>query len=742
MLFNILITVKTLIYIYLTNIKNNWLLVLGITAGISMFLIHWLSASKNEKIRDRAKIIIYSLISILMFIDVLYYLQFNSLPSFELLGQAGQLGAVGDSIVHLLDFKNLALIIDLPFLLIFFKKIKGRGRLKSYPYLLIVLILFIYSGFTGKLESVKAQELYSYHFLDLRRSLKNDKRTKLIGHMTKEDLEDLKRRTNYKEGKLTGLAEGRDLIVIQVEALQNFVLERDYLGQEITPNLNNLLKDKSTIYYDRYYQLVGRGNTSDAEFVTNNSLHPAMEEPSYSRYEKNTFYGLPMLLKDQGYHTLALHGYEGDFWNRKNAYVNQGFEKFLDKEYYDKFPEDEKIGLGVSDRDFYKRSIDYLKDFKEKEDKPFYSFMISLTSHTPFKMPEKYHVLELEDKYEDTILGNYLQSVHYADKQLGFFIDYLKESGLYDNSLIAIYGDHFAINASKEADKALMEDFLGYYDYDEMMNIPLIIHLPGEEIHARVSKVGSQLDFYPTILNLLGYKNEKGLVFGRDLNNYEGENLVTPQTYMMKGSFISKDYTLVMARDGIYSNSRAYDIATRKKVDIEKLKPSHKRAIKEINMSNYITENDLLKTYMEKGDLDLSNNEGEEIIYFTRSNQPIKGLFKTRIYSVINLSKEKIDDDLLDNLPEDCIIQASKEDLLKNYRDSLKKNYVFMEDFRDYLDLTNKKYEKIILDPYIMGYSKEDIKSFIDKYPDLSLYLKEEDLDSYKDVNVRKFVER
>src|SRR5690606_31248075 len=96
----------------------------------------------------------------------------------------------------------------------------------------------------------------------------------------------------------------------------------------------------------------------------------------------------------------------------------------------------------------------------------------------------------------------------------------------------------------------LMSEYLGYtYDLDEMMKIPLIIHIPGENINETISKVGSQLDFMPTILNIMGYQNEKGIMFGRDLINYQGESLVAPQTYAVKGSVITDEILLEMSRD-------------------------------------------------------------------------------------------------------------------------------------------------------------------------------------------------
>ncbi len=162
--------------------------------------------------------------------------------------------------------------------------------------------------------------------------------------------------------------------------MQDFVIDLQYNGQEITPNLNKLVHDKSSLYYDNYHQLLGRGNTSDAEFVSNNSLHPSMEEPTYTKYEDNTFYGLPWLLRDNGYTAWVFHGYEKEFWNREKAYVNQGFQRFVSEEDYEF---EEVLGFGIRDEDFYAQTIEYLKELDNIDENPFYAFIISLSSHTP-----------------------------------------------------------------------------------------------------------------------------------------------------------------------------------------------------------------------------------------------------------------------------------------------------------------------------------------------------------------------
>lgn len=581
--------------------------------------------------------IFYILFSVILLVDVVHYAYFNALPSVKMLGQATQLTDVADSVRSLLTLRNLLLIIDIPFLVFYLLKYEKTG--KQYPkkfkiavpagLLVFIIGIFILVNINGSINSIKLQELYTFHFIDIKNSLKaEEKMETLEGNkkFTEEDLLELKERTKSLQGPYTGLGKDKNLIVLQIEALQSFVINLDYNGQEITPNLNKLINDSSSLYYDNYYQLLGRGNTSDAEFVSNNSLHPSMESPTYTQYETNTFYGLPWVLRDNGYTSWAFHGYKKEFWNREKAYVNQGFQRFVSEEDYSF---EESIGLGITDKDFFDQSIDYLLELDSMDENPFYAFIISLTSHNPFEMPEKYHVLDIKAEHEGTILGNYFQSIHYADKYIGQFIEELKESGLYETSVIALYGDHFAIQNTSEEIHTLMEDFLGRkYDFNDIMKVPMAIHIPGEDLGDTVSKVGSQLDFYPTILNIMGYENDKGLVFGRDLNNYQGYSNVTPQTIMRKGSFVDEDVIFSISRTEIFDHSTATDIKTEESIDVGQYRDIYDQAIKDINRSDFILKNDILKHLIENdGVLDF----GQIKVNTIRNKEYIKKLTNNTI---------------------------------------------------------------------------------------------------------------
>ncbi|HZJ98727.1 MAG TPA: LTA synthase family protein [Tissierellaceae bacterium] len=604
MILGILLGLKFILFTSLTKVEFYRFTVIAISTLISILIITLIYSSKMKN-KDNKAIVFYSLVSIIMLVDTMYFAQFNMLPKLIALKQAGQLTAVMDSIRFLLKPSTLILILDIPLVIYIIKKtelsrffeIKAN---KSVSLILLFLIIGLFSRAYYKegIKSVLAQELFTYHVLDIKDTIIN-----VGGRQTdeeiisQEDIDEFKERARLKEGKYTAIGRGKNLIVIQVEGLQDFVIDLKQDGKEVSPNLNRLIRDPSSLYYDEYFQLLGRGNTSDSEFVTHNSIHPSMDEPTYSQYPDNHFYGLPWLLRDNGYTAWAFHGYEKDFWNRDLAYEGQGFQRFISQEDYEI---GEIIGLGITDKDFFHQSIGYMKELDRIDENPFYAFLVTLTSHTPFKMPEKYQVLDIEEPYKDNMIGDYLQSVHYTDEAIGEFIEELKEEGLYENSIIAIYGDHFAISAT-QAEKDLMGTLLNReYDFDEMMNIPLIIHIPGEEMEGKISKVASMLDFYPTISNIMGYENTKGLVFGRDLNNYQGENQVKPQTYMLKGSFIDKDILFEISRDGVFSHSRAINRKTRQILDVEQFKERSKAIEFEIDKSDLILKNDYLKEMLER----------------------------------------------------------------------------------------------------------------------------------------------
>ncbi|MCF6464766.1 sulfatase-like hydrolase/transferase [Clostridium sp. Cult2] len=753
MLFAILLILKIILFMNITNVEHNRLLVLltSILISLLFFTLIYFSNLKKKRVWGFS---LYIILSSIMFVDVMYYSYFNCLPSIRMIKQFNQLGAVGDSIKALLDIKNLMFILDIPLLLIYFKKNPNIEEYKTNnKYIrfgvptgigLILLLVLSLLNSNGLMTPISNQELYTYHIKDIKNSLFGEEIAEGSSTFTKEDLEELIEPAKLEKGKYTGIGKDKNLIVIQVEALQNFVINRFYENQEITPNLNRLIKEKGSLYFDNYYQQIGRGNTSDAEFVTNNSLYPSMEDPTYNQYEQNTFYGLPWILRDNGYTSWVFHGYEKDFWNRNNAYVNQGFQRFLSEEDFDVV---EKIGFGITDEEFYKQSMDYLKELDSIDDNPFHAFIISLTSHTPFNIPKEYQYLDIKEEHEGTILGDYLQAIHYADKALGQFFEDLRKEGFYDNSVIALYGDHFAITGFNPSGVELMSDFLNInYDVNEMFRVPLVIHVPGEEINETISEIGSQLDFLPTILNIMGYENEKGIMFGKDLLNHEGENFVAAQTYVLKGSFIDDDTLFYMSNDGLFKNSKALDRKTREPLDVEDYRNQYENIIAEINKSDYILKNDLIKTLVENhGQVELTYSRSKNIPNdehivecYTNPLEELRDNYKkgSRLLAVkVHWSKdgnvllkggnniENLANWMKEHEKAYTILRTEEEDesiFLKIKEDypKLKDRFIVeMANFKEYTKLTNKAYKNILLNVSKSQYSGEEIVEFLKRNP-------------------------
>lgn len=775
MLISILITLKTILYIAITNIEHNKLIILLFTTLISSIIISLIEFSKIEdKSKKIIRIIFYSAFSLIIFVDIMYYSYFQSLPSIAILGQAKQLSSVGESIRILLTIKNLIMIIDLPFVIYYILK---RQKEKDYSKDIKTKVLaglvgsfIILIGITVNsniIEALKNQEIYSYHTTDIINTyFKQD----TVNEGQIQELIKIKEQTQensqIENKEYEGIGKGKNLIVIQIESLQNFVINLNYNNQEITPNLNKLIKDQGTVYFDEYFQLIGRGNTSDAEFVTQNSLHPSMEDFTYSQYASNTFHGLPWVLRDNGYNAWVFHGYEKDFWNRREAYVNQGFQKFLSEEDYE-FTE--AVGFGISDEEFFDQTLEYIKELDNIDENPFYAFIITLSSHTPYNMDEKYHVLNIKEEHKNNIVANYLQAVHYADKQIGKFIEDLKSEGLYDETVIALYGDHFGITNSMPEVFKPMEDILGEkYSFDHIMNIPLIIHIPGEEINQTRSNLGSQIDFFPTILNIMGYKNEHGLIMGKDLLNYKGYNFVSPQTIMRKGSFIDEDVIFKISQDGIFENSIVINRKTREELDVKDYRETYDKAISDINLSNIILKEDILNqlnhVHGDMTKLQLNNkstiaSEQETIDLYERyTTRDLNDLYndKNKIVRVnvdkLSINLKSIEHWMRDNEEAHLILKTNEEDtkLLEKIKDEypdLRHRYIAeIDDTKKHFLIERNGYKNIILNITNQEYEDEEIIDFLNLYKHYGVIMDDSRIktglpDKLNKIGVRAYVE-
>lgn len=532
---------------------------------------------------------LYCILCAALFADFLYFQNFGTLPSVRQLIMLPQVGKLGANIKYFTNFFSLLFIADLIPLGVFDRKrylsIKGTVHETPRWVFITVVLCGIFATTPLVAEKLKPSQVFNryglpaYHVYDIANLFTKSKQETLpVAQIDSQ---------KTTKARYWAIGANRNIIVVQLESFQNFLIDMEYNGQEVTPNLNRLVH-RDSLYFSNYYQQTGAGNTADAEFVSLVSLHVPGDEVAYEKYDGINFYALPRILKDKGFHTVAMHGNVGWFWNRERIYPRLGFEEFISLE---DFKQDLVFGMGLNDLSFFEQAVDILKDYPQ----PFFSFLVTISSHTPFIIPNHLKSLELLPEDQNTIFGNYLQAVHYADYALGKFIEKLQETGLYEKSVIILYGDHAGLYPfNKEAKNTLTRFFNADYKYKDALNVPLVVHIPGSKIREEIETVGGQIDFLPTVLNIFGIHDERVVTLGKDLINSKN-GFAALRYYLPDGSFLDDRRYFEVSSDGIIQNSTGFDFVEDHTLPYYECLDGYKIAIKQIESSKHI-----LSSYTEK----------------------------------------------------------------------------------------------------------------------------------------------
>jgi phosphoglycerol transferase MdoB-like AlkP superfamily enzyme len=175
--------------------------------------------------------------------------------------------------------------------------------------------------------------------------------------------------------------------------------------------------------------------------------------------------------------------------------------------------------------------------------------------------------MTIPSSIEGKQLGDYLLAINYTDFAIGTFIDKLKAAGLWDTSIFVAYGDHFGLQPQDNDPNTLSSELgIPYHPQITRFNIPLFIHVPGQQKGQVINQVGGQLDILPTIANLIGVPlDEQGFVhFGQDLLNIR-KNVFGDRYYMPTGSFFN-DEVMFMPGKG-FDDGTAISLKTLQPVD-------------------------------------------------------------------------------------------------------------------------------------------------------------------------------
>lgn len=509
--------------------------------GIFMTAPFLLATKKRANYLNRLNIFL----SLLLFADTLYGRYYYAPISLETIFSVNlnMMGTTGGSIGDLLKISDVLFFIDIP-VFMFFKKKYPSKVLKNKPskrillmsIMILLSIVLTFSSMIGTDFSYYSQNnnyitrnlgVLDFHIYDISNEIYKLFDNKEGDEEIHAEISEFLDQKEQNGQQYTGAEAGNNLIVVQMEALQEFVIGLEVDGKEVTPNLNRLLED--SVYFDQIYVQTAGGNTSDAEFIFHTSLYPAKAGAASARYNENTYSALPKLLGNE-YLSNVFHANNAEFWSRDKMYEAFGVDKYYSIE---EFTIDEKIGYNgssLSDDSFYRQAIDEMKDMEE----PFFNYLISLSSHHPFTFFKDTNEFDVGD-LTGTFIGNYLKAQNYSDKALGSFIDSLKEVGLYKNSVIVVFGDHSGVVKSDQENlMALLGKEASEVNWQSEQKVPLIIKGTALEKNTVNSTIGGQIDILPTITNLFDLDSKNML--GRDLFNTDESFVI-----FRNGSFINNN---------------------------------------------------------------------------------------------------------------------------------------------------------------------------------------------------------
>lgn len=597
---------------------------------------------KNPNVRKWIMFSLLLLMSIILYANILYHREFSDFLTFNIISGSNNVSsALFTSTIEMMRFWDLLYWLDVAlFIFLFFFQKRAplteerKGFTKRTKLAVTLVGVFLFSANLIMAEIDRPQLLtrtfdtnYIVKYLGLNFFTGYDVfQAAQSNHIrASADESDLSKVFNFSSGnhaepdpEYFGIAEDRNVIVIALESVQQFLIDyelEDQYGQshEVMPFLSSIYNDEDSYSFENFFHQTGQGKSSDAEVLGELSLYGLPQGSAFQTLgSTNTFHSAPNILEEQGdYTSAAFHGNVGSFWNRIDTYQSFGYDFFFDSEFYDVSGE-RSLEYGLKDKLFFHDSAEYLEQLPQ----PFYSKFITVSHHFPYPLDDENVDFPAAQTDDDTI-NNYFVTAHYADQAIEEFFNYLKSSGLYEDSIIVMYGDHYGISDMRNPSLAPLVDVeteeWNDYHNTQMQRVPFIMHVPGSGNGEVFDTYSGQVDMLPTLLHLLGMETDDYLFMGQDILSEEHDDTVP----LRNGRVVTPEYTFL--EQEIYDTETGE--ALHDKLSEEKLNELYNyrdEAREELNYSDDILTMDLLRFYNPE-----PLNELKEIDYLYRDQLDI-----------------------------------------------------------------------------------------------------------------------
>ncbi len=514
-------------------------------------------------------VIVNAVCTVIAVIDLVYFRAYNVLPAVIMLPLAGSQGGsstILQTLPTLFAWSDLLFVLDFAVWGVLFYHVSRCGWCREHnpkhrPYLtavtaafsaLVLAFLPILSCFSWDnglyrqlyVTSDTVQKSLYFSFLGFHGE---DFAQTAAGNVTTATMseQDEEVRQTYFDWKLQdssnsaffGQSAGKNVLIVQVESLENFVIGQSINGQEITPNLNRLAR--GGYHFSNIYEQVKCGNSSDCDFMMMTSLLPPNKSYVFGSYTENAYLTLPKLLKEHGgYHSSYYHGATDSIWNYQDMLSGT---LGVDSVYMD-YEQDHLLNGYLSDESFVRQTLEKLDT--QPLSSPFYAHVVTCSSHIPFMTPQN---LSLAEELSKHPMGRYLQAMHYVDEQIGALLAGMEQRGLLENTLIMVVGDHGGIHKYyPHYVSGLGEDICeDWFLPNEKYTLPLIFYNTDIQTPQQFSVVGGQIDVLPSLLHLLGVPPEKyeTTLLGRNLFGTT-RSFCIQDDGVLYGTLSDKDYEI------------------------------------------------------------------------------------------------------------------------------------------------------------------------------------------------------
>lgn len=575
---------------------------------------------KNTKLFYGIAITIYLVLFLWLFSNVVYYREFADYISVSTMMATSSVSTgLGETALELFNLWDLVYFADFIIIAIVLRKKpyklnpKPFSKRASFAVSSLAILLFSVNLFTAEIDRpelltrgfsntyiVRALGLPAFFTYNAHQTYTAEKDR---SDATAEDLvpveEYVQEHYASPNSDYFGIAKGRNVIYLHLESLQQFVIDYklnvDGVEYEVTPFLNSLYHSQSTLAFSNFFNQVKAGKTSDAETMIETSLFGLNQGSFMVQYGgSNTQQAAPYILSQNGGYTSAVfHGNSASFWNRNNTYKQWGYNYFFDQSYFSEATEENSFQYGLNDKIMFADSIQYLEHLQQ----PFYAKFITVSHHYPYtsSLIGDEIGFPLADTPDETING-YFATANYLDASIKAFFDYLKATGLYENSIIVLYGDHYGISNSRNPDLAPLigKDSQTWSDFDNamMQRVPYMIVVPGMTNGGIIDTFGGQIDALPTLEHLLGIEANNYLQVGQDMLSSEHSQVVALRT---AGNFITPKYTSYGGK--IYYTETGVEITNPDEVTQKEIDDIKASAAAQLSASDAIQTGDLIRFY-------------------------------------------------------------------------------------------------------------------------------------------------